>query len=119
VTIREARIGMTTGQHADHEIPAADGCHEAGKVEFVETDEEEKNEDPDAQEELNIPGWLDDPGNGSQQHPGQGVGHDRNQAEPAQNALGQLGYDNKQSNVEQGFADHVDDELRKSGKHGV
>ena len=100
-----------------HEVPAADRRHERGDVDFVQTDEEEIEEDAEAQENVNVAGELDDAQNGPEKHSGRRVGDDRVQPETSEYALGQLRDDDQQADGQQGVFEHV--RVPGRGRNGV
>ena len=81
-----------------HEIPPADGRHEARDVYFVKADEEEEYEDADVQEYLYVIRDIDQAGNRSQQHTCCGIGHYGAHAYAAEHAFRQFGNYYKSAN---------------------
>ena len=65
------------------EETAAHRRHETGNVDFLEADQEEKDEDSDAEEELDFARRFDDSGYRAKQDTSHGVGDDGDQADAA------------------------------------
>ena len=68
--------GYEEGNYRCCEVASAYGGEESAKVNLVEADEEEEDEDADGKEEVGFGGQMGDAGNGAEDDAAEGVGYD-------------------------------------------
>ncbi len=85
-------------QHGREEEAATNCGQEAPDVQLLQADEEKEDEDADAEHHLHFRACSDQPAHGAKKYSGRGVGDDRTEAEPLEDAFKQLGEDDQKTN---------------------